>query len=134
MSEQLVIATLVARFEELVRESEQLRLESETLRTDKERLSLANSLLHDELHRLKPEAKVLTYVDPRFARRLDDFPMSVRLANCLDSEQLYYVGDLAKCTEARLLRVKNFGRKALKEAKELLASIGLSLGMTPEYK
>jgi len=56
----------------------------------------------------------------------------VRAANCLQAANIKYIGDLVQKTEAEMLKTKNFGRKSLKEIKELLADMGLSLGMKLE--
>ena len=53
----------------------------------------------------------------------------MRAENCLQSANIKYIGDLVQKTEAEMLKTKNFGRKSLKEIKELLAEMGLSLGM-----
>lgn len=58
---------------------------------------------------------------------IDDLAITNRTRNCLVAENIYYVGDLIKCTENDLLRLPNFGRKSLKELKEILAEVGLSL-------
>ena len=55
--------------------------------------------------------------------------MSVRSANCLKNDNIVYIGDLIQKTEAEMLRTPNFGRKSLNEIKEVLATMGLTLGM-----
>ncbi|NJR13023.1 MAG: DNA-directed RNA polymerase subunit alpha, partial [Phyllobacteriaceae bacterium] len=55
--------------------------------------------------------------------------LSVRSANCLKNDNIVYIGDLIQKTEAEMLRTPNFGRKSLNEIKEVLASMGLHLGM-----
>jgi len=62
-------------------------------------------------------------------RTVDELELSVRSANCLQNANIYYIGDLVQRTEAEMLKTKNFGRKSLKEIKEILADMGLSLGM-----
>ena len=62
-------------------------------------------------------------------RPVDELELSVRSANCLQSAQIHYIGELVQRTEAEMLKTKNFGRKSLKEIKEILAGMGLSLGM-----
>ena len=62
-------------------------------------------------------------------RSVDELELSVRAANCLQSANIRYIGDLVQKTEAEMLKTKNFGRKSLKEIKELLAEMGLHLGM-----
>lgn len=65
-------------------------------------------------------------------RRVDELELSVRSANCLKSADIRYIGELVQKTEAEMLRTKNFGRKSLNEIKEILAEMGLSLGMKLE--
>src|SRR6185503_7524733 len=62
-------------------------------------------------------------------RTVDELELSVRSANCLQNANIKYIGELVQKTEADMLKTKNFGRKSLKEIKEILASMGLSLGM-----
>ncbi len=62
-------------------------------------------------------------------RSVDELELSVRSANCLQNANIHYIGDLVRRTEAEMLKTKNFGRKSLKEIKEILAQMGLALGM-----
>lgn len=62
-------------------------------------------------------------------RSVDELELSVRSANCLQNANIHYIGDLVQKTEAEMLKTKNFGRKSLKEIKEILAQMGLALGM-----
>ncbi len=62
-------------------------------------------------------------------RTVDELELSVRSANCLQNANIKYIGELVQKTEAEMLKTKNFGRKSLKEIKEILSSMGLSLGM-----
>ncbi|MEZ4450767.1 MAG: DNA-directed RNA polymerase subunit alpha [Nannocystaceae bacterium] len=62
-------------------------------------------------------------------RSVDELELSVRSANCLQNANIHYIGDLVQRTEGEMLKTKNFGRKSLKEIKEILATMGLSLGM-----
>ncbi|MHB1098380.1 MAG: DNA-directed RNA polymerase subunit alpha [Burkholderiales bacterium] len=71
-------------------------------------------------------------IDPILLRPVDDLELTVRSANCLKSENIFYIGDLIQCTEHELLKAPNLGRKSLNEIKEVLASRGLSLGMKLE--
>jgi DNA-directed RNA polymerase subunit alpha len=71
-------------------------------------------------------------VDPILLRPVDDLELTVRSANCLKAENIYYIGDLIQRTETELLKTPNLGRKSLNEIKEVLASRGLSLGMKLE--
>ena len=65
-------------------------------------------------------------------RSVDELELSVRSANCLANANIKSIGDLVQKTEAEMLKTKNFGRKSLKEIKEILAEMGLSLGMKLE--
>lgn len=71
-------------------------------------------------------------VDPILMRPVDDLELTVRSANCLKAENIYYIGDLIQRTENELLKTPNLGRKSLNEIKEVLASRGLTLGMRLE--
>ncbi len=71
-------------------------------------------------------------VDPILLRPVDDLELTVRSANCLKAEQIYYIGDLIQCTEVELLKTPNLGKKSLTEIKSILATKGLSLGMRLE--
>ncbi|MDA5193079.1 DNA-directed RNA polymerase subunit alpha [Govanella unica] len=62
-------------------------------------------------------------------RKVDELELSVRSANCLKNDNIIYIGDLVRKTEAEMLRTPNFGRKSLNEIKEVLSSMGLRLGM-----
>jgi DNA-directed RNA polymerase subunit alpha len=62
-------------------------------------------------------------------RKVDELELSVRSANCLKNDNIVYIGDLVQKTEAEMLRTPNFGRKSLNEIKEVLAQMGLHLGM-----
>lgn len=77
----------------------------------------------------QPKAPV---IDPILLRPVDDLELTVRSANCLKVENIFYIGDLIQRTEAELLRTPNLGRKSLNEIKEVLASRDLSLGMKLE--
>jgi DNA-directed RNA polymerase subunit alpha len=71
-------------------------------------------------------------VDPLLLLPVDDLELTVRSANCLKAENIYYIGDLIQRTENELLKTPNLGRKSLNEIKEVLASKGLTLGMKLE--
>jgi len=71
-------------------------------------------------------------VDPILLRPVDDLELTVRSANCLKAENVYYIGDLIQRTEVELLKTPNLGKKSLTEIKDVLASKGLSLGMRLE--
>ena len=71
-------------------------------------------------------------IDPILLRPVDDLELTVRSANCLKAESIYYIGDLIQRTEVELLKTPNLGKKSLTEIKDVLASRGLSLGMRLE--
>ncbi len=67
--------------------------------------------------------------NPALLKKVDELELSVRSANCLKNDNIVYIGDLIQKSEAEMLRTPNFGRKSLNEIKEVLASMGLHLGM-----
>lgn len=71
-------------------------------------------------------------VDPALLQAIDELDLTVRSANCLKAENIYYVGDLIQRSEMELLKTPNLGRKSLTEIKDVLATKGLSLGMQLE--
>jgi len=71
-------------------------------------------------------------IDPILLRPVDDLELTVRSANCLKAESIYYIGDLIQRTEVELLKTPNLGKKSLTEIKDVLASRGLSLGIRLE--
>jgi len=71
-------------------------------------------------------------MNPLYIRPVDDLELTVRSANCLKAENIYYIGDLVQKTEADLLKTPNLGKKSLTEIQSVLASHGLSLGMAIE--
>jgi len=71
-------------------------------------------------------------IDPVLLRPVDELELTVRSANCLKAESIYYIGDLIQKTETELLKTPNLGKKSLTEIKDVLASRGLSLGMRLE--
>jgi len=82
----------------------------------------------EEVKTESPEADV----DPILLRPVDDLELTVRSANCLKAESIYFIGDLIQRTEVELLKTPNLGKKSLTEIKDVLASRGLSLGMRLE--
>lgn len=106
-------------------------------------IKLAASILHDQLsvfvdfEKVKeqmPEEDVVEEeaFDPILLRPVDDLELTVRSANCLKAENIFYIGDLIQRTEVELLRTPNLGKKSLTEIKDILAIKGLSLGMRLE--
>lgn len=71
-------------------------------------------------------------IDPILLRPVDELELTVRSANCLKAENIYYIGDLIQRTEMELLKTPNLGKKSLTEIKDVLATKGLSLGMKLE--
>lgn len=106
-------------------------------------IKLAASILHDQLSVFVDFEKVNERVeeevvieeetfDPILLRPVDDLELTVRSANCLKAENIFYIGDLIQRTEVELLRTPNLGKKSLTEIKDILAIKGLSLGMRLE--
>ena len=81
---------------------------------------------------LPVEHQKTVQIDPVLLRPVDDLELTVRSANCLKAESIYYIGDLIQRTENELLKTPNLGRKSLNEIKEVLAARGLTLGMKLE--
>ena len=77
---------------------------------------------------IERESPRSTQFDPILLRPVDELELTVRSANCLKAENIYYIGDLIQRTETELLKTPNLGRKSLNEIKEVLASRGLALG------
>lgn len=105
-----------------------------------ETIRMAANILHDQLSIFvnlenvgdQPEEEPEPEIDPILLRPVDDLELTVRSANCLKAENVYYIGDLIQCTEVELLKTPNLGKKSLTEIKDVLASYGLSLGMRLE--
>ncbi len=68
-------------------------------------------------------------MNPNLLRKVEELELTVRSTNCLKNDNIVYIGDLIQKTEAEMLRTPNFGRKSLNEIKEVLAGMGLHLGM-----
>jgi DNA-directed RNA polymerase subunit alpha len=79
-----------------------------------------------------PLAEEPAPLNPHLFKSVDELELSVRSANCLQNANIRYIGELVQRSEAEMLKTKNFGRKSLNEIKEVLASLGLELGMTLE--
>ena len=105
----------------------------EAVRTAADILADQLSVFGDFTQRERGAAKPATAgVDPVLLRPIDDLELTVRSANCLKAENIYYIGDLIQKTEVELLKTPNLGKKSLTEIKEVLAQRGLSLGMKLE--
>jgi DNA-directed RNA polymerase subunit alpha len=102
-------------------------------------VAIAARILQDQLQLFinfeEPRAAMAEAVKDEFPfnknllRRVDELELSVRSANCLKNDNIIYIGDLVQKSEAEMLRTPNFGRKSLNEIKEVLAQMGLTLGM-----
>jgi DNA-directed RNA polymerase subunit alpha len=77
-------------------------------------------------------AMAVADIDPVLLRSVDDLELTVRSANCLKAENIFFIGDLIQRTEVELLKTPNLGKKSLTEIKDVLATKGLSLGMRLE--
>jgi len=86
-------------------------------------------LKHEETEEARPEEPK---IDPILLRPVDDLELTVRSANCLKAENIYYIGDLVQRSEVELLKTPNLGKKSLNEIKSVLAAHSLSLGMKLE--
>jgi DNA-directed RNA polymerase subunit alpha len=80
----------------------------------------------------EPSDRGLDRVSDQLNRSVEELELSVRSYNCLKNANIQTIGELVQKTEAEMLRTKNFGRKSLNEIKEILGSMGLSLGMKPD--
>ena len=105
-----------------------------------EAIRIAGSILKDQLSVFvnlegsddEEEVEPESLIDPILLRPVDDLELTVRSANCLKAENIYYIGDLIQRTEVELLKTPNLGKKSLTEIKDVLASYSLSLGMRLE--
>lgn len=105
-----------------------------------EAIRISASILQRQLHAFvdmkfeesRADQKVRNDFDPVLLRPVDDLELTVRSANCLKAENIYYIGDLVQKTENELLKTPNLGKKSLTEIKDVLASRSLSLGMKLE--
>jgi DNA-directed RNA polymerase subunit alpha len=116
-----------------------LRVETNGAVTPEDSVALAARILQDQLQLF------INFEEPRhpseeirpselpfnknLLRKVDELELSVRSANCLKNDNIVYIGDLVQKSEAEMLRTPNFGRKSLNEIKEVLAQMGLHLGM-----
>ena len=97
-----------------------------------EQLAVFAQLEGSALDAFDTPARSAAQFDPVLLRPVDELELTVRSANCLKAENIYYIGDLIQRTENELLKTPNLGRKSLNEIKEVLATRGLTLGMKLE--
>jgi DNA-directed RNA polymerase subunit alpha len=120
-----------------------IELETNGTIDPEETIKLAATILHDQLSvfvdfekvndQLEDEkVEVEEVFEPVLLRPVDDLELTVRSANCLKAENIFYIGDLIQRTEVELLKTPNLGKKSLTEIKDILALKGLSLGMRLE--
>lgn len=95
----------------------------------KEQLTVFINFEEEQEFALPEEKPTETKFNDNLLRSVDELDLSVRAENCLQAANIKYIGDLVQKSEAEMLKTKNFGRKSLKEIKEVLAEMGLSLGM-----
>ncbi|MFL5103399.1 MAG: DNA-directed RNA polymerase subunit alpha, partial [Xanthobacteraceae bacterium] len=93
-----------------------------------DQLSIFVNFDEPQKEEIREEVAELAF-NPALLKKVDELELSVRSANCLKNDNIVYIGDLIQKTEAEMLRTPNFGRKSLNEIKEVLASMGLHLGM-----
>ena len=98
----------------------------------KEQLSVFINFDEGEAVSRAPEIPEAVKLNENLFKSVDELELSVRSANCLKNADIRYIGDLVQKTETEMLKTKNFGRKSLNEIKEILAEMGLSLGMKLE--
>ena len=116
-----------------------MTIETDGSVTPEDALAYSARILQDQLEIFlnfeepkKPETQAAIpdlAFNPALLKKVDELELSVRSANCLKNDNIVYIGDLIQKTEAEMLRTPNFGRKSLNEIKEVLASMGLHLGM-----
>lgn len=116
-----------------------MRIETDGSVNPDDAIAFAARILQDQLTIFvnfeEPEKEVVQEqvtelaFNPALLKKVDELELSVRSANCLKNDNIVYIGDLIQKTEAEMLRTPNFGRKSLNEIKEVLASMGLHLGM-----
>jgi DNA-directed RNA polymerase subunit alpha len=116
-----------------------MSIETDGSVTGEDAIAFAARILQDQLSvfvnfdepqkETEEEAVTELAFNPALLKKVDELELSVRSANCLKNDNIVYIGDLIQKTEAEMLRTPNFGRKSLNEIKEVLASMGLHLGM-----
>ena len=116
-----------------------MQIETDGSLTPEDTIALGARILQDQLsifvnfeepEKEKPVEQVTELAfNPALLKKVDELELSVRSANCLKNDNIVYIGDLIQKTEGEMLRTPNFGRKSLNEIKEVLAQMGLHLGM-----
>ena len=116
-----------------------MRVETNGTVSPEDAIALAARILQDQLQLFinfeeprelpRAEEAVEPEFNPNLLRKVDELELSVRSANCLKNDNIIYIGDLVQYSEAEMLRTPNFGRKSLNEIKDVLAGMGLYLGM-----
>ena len=116
-----------------------MRVETNGTVSPEDAIALAARILQDQLQLFinfeeprelpRAEEAVEPEFNPNLLRKVDELELSVRSANCLKNDNIIYIGDLVQHSEAEMLRTPNFGRKSLNEIKDVLAGMGLYLGM-----
>ncbi|MBI3516628.1 MAG: DNA-directed RNA polymerase subunit alpha [Proteobacteria bacterium] len=116
-----------------------MRVETNGAVTPEDAVALAARILQDQLqlfinfdepqHATEEDRASDLPFNKNLLRKVDELELSVRSANCLKNDNIVYIGDLVQKSEAEMLRTPNFGRKSLNEIKEVLAQMGLHLGM-----
>lgn len=119
-----------------------LTVETDGSISPEDSVAFAARILQDQLSIFvnfeEPQKEVVEDLAPELAfnpallKKVDELELSVRSANCLKNDNIVYIGDLIQKTESEMLRTPNFGRKSLNEIKEVLAGMGLHLGMEVE--
>ncbi len=120
-----------------------LVVETNGVVTPEDAVAFAARILQDQLKPFinfdEPEAETVSEKEElpfnrNLLKKVEELELSVRSANCLKNDNIVYIGDLVQKTEAEMLRTPNFGRKSLNEIKEVLAKMGIHLGMdTPGW-
>jgi len=116
-----------------------MKVETNGAVTPEDAVALAARILQDQLqlfinfeeprHAVEKADVGEPLINKNLLRKVDELELSVRSANCLKNDNIVYIGDLVQKSEAEMLRTPNFGRKSLNEIKEVLAQMGLHLGM-----
>jgi DNA-directed RNA polymerase subunit alpha len=114
-----------------------IELQTDGTLDPEEAIRMSASILQRQLHAFvdmsfeesSADSKIRNDFDPLLLRPVDDLELTVRSANCLKAENIYYIGDLVQKTENELLKTPNLGKKSLTEIKDVLAARSLSLGM-----